>query len=117
MILFGIIFGALLSFIVIGSYVISLAFWIWMIVDAAKQDRFWWLVFIICVPIIAAAVYYFTEKKHEYRKAEVHHIHESQTEEQHEQTPKKRVRKAKVENGIENKIDEKKETQVKIASI
>ncbi len=68
-------------------YVLILAFMFWMVVDAGKQDRFWWVVVIIGVPVVGAAVYFFTEKKHEYAKAPVHHVHDSETEEQHEATP------------------------------
>jgi hypothetical protein len=75
-----------------------IAFTVWMIIDAGKQDRFWWLTLIIGVPVIGAAAYYFTEKKHEYRSAPLHYVHISETEQQHEKAPKKKaVRKAKKE--------------------
>lgn len=96
MMLFGLVFGAFMSFIIVGAYVLVASFILWMAVDAAKQDRFWWLVCILGIPIIGAAVYYFTEKKHEYAKIESHHIHTSETEEQHEVTPKKRTRKSQI---------------------
>ena len=70
--------------ILLGSYLIVGSFLVWMFVDAAKQDRFWWIVIILGVPVIGAAEYYLTEKKHEYAKAPSHHIHESETESQHE---------------------------------
>ena len=85
--------------VVAASYIIMIAFTIWMIVDAGKQDRFWWLVLIIGVPVIGAAVYYFTEKKHEYRSAPLHLVHTSETEQQHEKAPKKKAsRKMKKES-------------------
>lgn len=71
-------------------YILIGAFILWMSIDAGKQDRFWWLVVIVGIPIIGAVVYYFTEKKHEYAKAPVHHIHQSETENQHEHSPRRR---------------------------
>ncbi len=49
-------------------YVIAAAFILWMLVDAAKQDNFWWLVIILGIPIIGAIMYYFLEKKRDYVK-------------------------------------------------
>lgn len=96
MILFGMFFSALIQFIVVGAYILIASFILWMAVDAAKQDRFWWVVCILGAPVVGAAVYYATEKKHEYVKIESHHIHESETEEQHEVAHKKRTRKSVV---------------------
>jgi ABC-type nickel/cobalt efflux system permease component RcnA len=96
MILFGMFFSALIQFIVVGAYILIASFILWMAVDAAKQDRFWWVVCILGAPVVGAAVYYATEKKHEYVKIESHHIHESETEEQHEVAHKKRARKSVV---------------------
>lgn len=114
MILFGIIFGALVTCIVALCYIVTIAFTLWMIIDAGKQDRFWWLTLIIGLPIIGPAAYYFTEKKHEYVKAPVHHVHESETEEQHEKAPKKKkTRRSKRNNEsfpVENE-DKKEEVQ------
>ena len=110
MIFFGIIFGALVTFIVAVCYIITIYFTVWMAIDAGKQDRFWWLVLIIGIPIIGSGAYYFTEKKHEYMKAEVHHVHDSETEDQHEKSPKKRIRKAKQKiESIENAPEIKEE--------
>lgn len=80
----GFIMGMVLELIVYSAAIIIFSFSIWMLVDAAKQDRFWWIAIILGVPIIGPAVYYFTEKKHEYVKAQSHYIHKSQTEAQHE---------------------------------
>ncbi|MCF7843760.1 DUF2834 domain-containing protein [Candidatus Gracilibacteria bacterium] len=97
MIFIEFILGAIVTLVVAGCYIIAIAFTVWMMIDAGKQDRFWWLVLIIGVPVIGPAVYYFTEKKHGYYKAPVHHIHNSETEEQHEKSPKKKsVRKSKI---------------------
>ncbi len=79
---------AITTLIMYGALTIIIAFTLWMIVDAAKQDRFWWVVIIWGVPCIGPAVYYLTEKKHEYAKAPLHYIHESETEAQHEKAPK-----------------------------
>lgn len=79
--------GMMLSAFMYSVYVLAVACIVWMVVDAAKQDRFWWVVIIIGVPVIGAAVYFFTEKKHEYAKVPSHHVHDSETESQHETTP------------------------------
>jgi ABC-type nickel/cobalt efflux system permease component RcnA len=84
MILIATITSALMTLITYGAFIIVLSFMTWMAVDAGKQDRFWWVVMILGVPFIGGAVYYFTEKKHEYAKAESHHVHDSETESQHE---------------------------------
>lgn len=54
--------------IIIFLYALFLSFWTWMMVDAAKKDKFWWLVLVLGLPGIGAAMYYFTEKKHDYAK-------------------------------------------------
>lgn len=99
MISLGDIAGMLLTLIVYGAYIFLIAFTLWMAVDAGKQDRFWWMVLIIGIPFVGSGVYFFTEKKHEYAKAESHHIHDGETEAQHETSPhKKRSRHKKSEN-------------------
>lgn len=110
MMLFGIIFGAFVTLIVAVCYIITIAFTVWMAIDAGKQDRFWWLTLIIGIPIIGPAAYYFTEKKHEYVKAPVHHVHESETEEQHEKAPKKKKTR-RTKTNTENISVEKEEVQ------
>lgn len=101
MMLFGIIVSLLITLVVALCYILVISFTIWMIVDAGKQDRFWWLVCIIGLPIIGPSAYYFTEKKHEYAKIPPHHIHGSETEEQHEKAPKKRApRKPKLQSVV-----------------
>lgn len=79
--------GMIVTLIVYTAYILIISFTLWMAIDAAKQDRFWWVVIVVGVPIVGGSVYYLTEKKHEYAKAESHHIHESQTEREHEVTP------------------------------
>ncbi len=83
------IIKSILTLIIYSVYVFLIAFILWMVVDASKQDRYWWVVLIIGVPVIGAVLYYFTEKKHEYAKITLHHIHTSETETQHEVAPKK----------------------------
>lgn len=102
---------AITTLIMYGALTIIIAFTLWMIVDAAKQDRFWWVVIIWGVPCIGPAVYYLTEKKHEYAKAPVHNIHESETEAQHEKAPKAHVHQKKDEK---DEKDEKEEGVVEL---
>lgn len=109
MILIGLI-GMLMTLIVYSAYILLIAFTLWMAVDAGKQDRFWWVVLIIGVPVVGSAVYFYTEKKHEYAKVESHHVHTSETEEQHEQAPKKHAHhKKEVVQEVAEKEEEKAE--------
>ncbi len=80
----GFIVGIIVELFVYAAFIVVFSFSAWMIVDAAKQDRFWWIAIILGVPFVGVIVYYLTEKKHEYAKAPSHHIHESETEAQHE---------------------------------
>ena len=89
LLLVAIIIKSIVTLIVYSVYVFLISFILWMTVDASKQDRYWWVVVIIGVPILGAVLYYLTEKKHEYAKLEPHHIHTSATENQHEVSPKK----------------------------
>ena len=108
----GIVAVALSTLIVYGAYLLFFSFTLWMVVDAAKQDRFWWVVLILGIPVVGSAAYYFTEKKHEYVKAESHHVHASETEAQHEKAPvhhrkkKEEVSVEKVQEIIEVKEGE-----------
>lgn len=47
---------------------LALSFMAWMVIDAGRQDKFWWIVFILGLPFVGAIVYFFVEKKHEYMK-------------------------------------------------
>lgn len=111
MILFGIIFGIFVTLVVAICYILVISFTVWMAIDAGKQDRFWWLTLIIGMPVIGPAAYYFTEKKHQYAKVQSRHIHESETEEQHEKAPKKKVVR-KLKEKVESKTEVKEEKQV-----
>jgi len=104
MVFVGLLVSGAITLIVYSAYIIAIGFTIWMAVDAAKQDRFWWVVLIIGVPIIGSAAYYYTEKKHEYAKAPVHHIHVSETEQEHEVTPKKLVHKKKEKEEVKEMV-------------
>ena len=77
------------TLLIYAAYLLFFAFTLWMAVDAAKQDRFWWVVIVLGIPVAGSLAYYFTEKKHEYAKAPSHHIHTSETEVQHETSPHK----------------------------
>lgn len=83
----GFLMWALLSFVVYACYVLVVAFTLWMVVDASKMDRFLWVVLILGVPVVGPVVYFFVEKKHEYKRAKHMHIERSETEEQHERAP------------------------------
>lgn len=98
MLFIGVLVSVIVTLIVYSAYIILISFTLWMAVDAAKQDRLWWIVLIIGIPFVGSVVYYYTEKKHEYAKAESHHVHTSETEEQHEQAPKKKVIRKKAES-------------------
>lgn len=87
MILLGLLFAMLISVFMYALYILAIAFTLWMVVDAGKQDRFWWLLLIVGVPIIGPGVYYFVQKKHEYKRASHMHVERSETEEQHEKAP------------------------------
>jgi hypothetical protein len=72
------------------------------------------VVLIIGIPFVGSGVYFFTEKKHEYAKAESHHIHDAETEAQHEashQKHKKKPRRQKVET-----VNEKKEEETQMVT-
>lgn len=113
MLFFGLIIAFLMTLVVYAAYIFIIAFTMWMAVDAAKQDRFWWVVLVIGAPIIGPAVYFFTEKKHEYVKIESHHVHTSETEAQHEHAPKAHTHhEAKHEVKEEVNVEEKKEQVV-----
>lgn len=45
-------------------YAVLIAFIIWMLVDAAKTDRFLWLLIMIGLPVIGGLIYYLTQKRH-----------------------------------------------------
>jgi hypothetical protein len=103
--------GMLVALIVTACYILVISFTLWMAIDAGKQDRFWWLTLILGLPVIGPAVYYFTEKKHEYAKVPRHHVHDSETDEQHEATPKKKKsRKKKEETVVEETKEEQEDT-------
>ncbi len=124
MMILGMLISFLVMFVVTVCYVLVISFTAWMAIDAGKQDRFWWLVCIIGIPVIGPAIYYFTEKKHEYVKIPPHHIHDSETEEQHEHAPKKRsVRKPKLQSVVaettpivSEKVEEIKEGEMLLSS-
>lgn len=60
--------GILIMITIILIYVLAVSFIIWMIVDAAKNNKYWWIVLIIGIPVIGAIIYYFVEKKGDYLK-------------------------------------------------
>ena len=65
----GFIVGiVLLGLLAIGLFAALFAFWIWMIVDCAKRkfkgdsDKVVWILVIVLLGIIGAAIYYFAVK-------------------------------------------------------
>jgi hypothetical protein len=65
--LVGVLVFAILNFL----FLLILSFMVWMAVDAAKGDKYWWIVLILGLPLIGGVVYFFVEKKHDYSKIEV----------------------------------------------
>ena len=62
------------SFIVavcFAVYILVAAFVLWMLVDAGKQDKFWWVVIILGLPVVGAIGYFFLEKERDYAKIPV----------------------------------------------
>jgi len=104
MVFVGLLVSGVITIIIYSAYIIVIGFTLWMAVDAAKQDRFWWVVLVIGVPIVGSVAYYYTEKKHEYAKAPVHHIHESETEKEHEVTPKKLAHNKKEKDEVKETV-------------
>jgi hypothetical protein len=65
--------------VVAPVYIFSIAFIVWMVIDSGKQDKFWWLVFIIGIPFVGAVIYFFVEKKGDYAKiSPAHREHKSE---------------------------------------
>ena len=106
-----------ISAVVVACYVMLFSFTLWMVIDAGKQDRFWWMTIILIVPIVGPGAYYLTEKKHEYAHAPNHHVHNSETEDQHEKSPekKKRVKKVKEEVFVVQEAKKEESTEEKKA--
>lgn len=48
--------------------VLALSFILWMAVDAAKGDKYLWVVLILGLPVIGALIYFFVEKEGDYMK-------------------------------------------------
>lgn len=46
-----------------AAIILLISFTLWMAVDAAKHDRFWWIVGVVTFPFLGALVYYY-KKKH-----------------------------------------------------
>jgi hypothetical protein len=48
---------------IIFAYIFLISFMLWMVVDAAKNDRFWWIVIMISIPVAGSIIYYLAEKR------------------------------------------------------
>lgn len=68
MAVFQILVSLFMMAAVAAIYIFSIAFTLWMAIDAGKQDKFWWLLLIIGIPLVGAVIYYFVEKKGDYAK-------------------------------------------------
>jgi NADH:ubiquinone oxidoreductase subunit 6 (subunit J) len=68
LVLVGVVFGFVAQVLVYVAYIVSLSFMLWMIVDAAKQDKYIWLAIMVALPVVGSIVYFFVEKEHEYEK-------------------------------------------------
>lgn len=64
----AIFIGVLIFAVVNVIGILGISFILWMAVDAAKADKYWWIVLIVGIPLIGGIIYYFVEKKHEYAK-------------------------------------------------
>lgn len=82
--IFAFLLDTLLRFVVYGFYIVAASFVIWMAVDAAKQDKFFWLVIIVGIPVLGSIVYYYVEKKKDYMTTSGHlgHVHRRRKEDQ-----------------------------------
>ena len=73
---FAMFFSLATALFFLAFYILAIAFMFWMAVDAAKHDRFWWIVIIIALPLVGAVAYYAVERKHLYirkwRRVQVH---------------------------------------------
>jgi hypothetical protein len=58
--------GLLSAVLVYIAYIVSLSFMLWMIVDAAKNDKLAWLAIMVALPVVGSIVYFFVEKEHDY---------------------------------------------------
>ncbi len=117
MILIAIITSAIMTLVTYGAFIVVFSFMAWMAIDAAKQDRFWWIVIILGVPFIGGVVYYITEKKHQYVKAKSHHVHESQTESQHETTPKEHRHQKETTKSNEESVTKAEESKTHVEKV
>ncbi len=66
--IFSDMLASLTALMLLLAYAFVITFTVWMIVDAAKHDKFWWLFLTISLPFIGAVMYYCTEKKKLYEK-------------------------------------------------
>ena len=60
--------GIVLVMITLATYVFSLFFIVWMMIDALTHKKILWFIGILLFPLVGAIVYFFTEKKHDYAK-------------------------------------------------
>lgn len=60
--------GFIVFAIINALFLLGLSFMLWMAVDAAKADKFWWIVLILGLPFAGSCIYYFVEKRRDYLK-------------------------------------------------
>lgn len=67
----GLFLGFFAMMITYVAYVFGVSLMIWMLVDAAKTDKYWWIALMVALPVVGSLVYFFVEKEHDYAKVPV----------------------------------------------
>lgn len=60
--------GFIVFAIINALFLLGISFMLWMAVDAARGDKFWWIVLILGLPFAGSFIYFFVEKKRDYLK-------------------------------------------------
>jgi hypothetical protein len=76
----GMVFSLLIVVLILFVYVSIISFMIWMVVDAAKNDKILWVLIIVGLPVVGSIIYYFTEKKEDWPFSPHHKKHEHHIE-------------------------------------
>lgn len=71
-----VVFVVLFWLIAMGIGVLATVFWVWMIIDVAKNepengnDKIMWILIVVLAGVIGAAVYYFVRRPERMSKSE-----------------------------------------------